>query len=95
MLRIFTGLITFILFAAYIGGFVFSVIYGAPLWIISLGALLGFYIGWSIAGGVVFSPFSYFVMSDWSIFKKKVKYAFGVSIVGGIIGLLIAGALGY
>lgn len=95
MLRFIIGFITFVVFTAYIVGVILAILLGSGLWIIGLGAFLGFYIAWSIAGGVIFSPFSYFVLSDWNLFKTKLKYSVGGSVVGVSIGFLIAYLSGY
>jgi hypothetical protein len=95
MLRFIIGFITFIVFAAYLAALVITIILGEGIWIIALGALVGFYVAWTIAGGVIFSPFSYFVLSDWDLFTKKLKHSVGGSVIGGIIGLLIASLAGY
>ena len=95
MLRVFIALITSIIIIAYIAGFIISLFIGDGVWLIGLGALLGFYIAWSIAGGVIFSPLSYFVLSDWDLFKKKLKYSTAGSLTGALIGLLLGYLLGY
>jgi len=94
-LRFFTGLLTFIVYSVFIGGFVISILYGEGLWTLGLGALVGFYISWSIAGGVIFSPFSYFVLSDWELFKKKLSYSIGGGTLGFLLGLVLGYVLGY
>ena len=95
MLRFFIAFLIFFTFVAYISVFVISLIIGEGLWLLGLGALLGFYFSWSIAGGVIFSPFSYFVLSDWNLFKKKLKYAISGSFIGFLIGVFAGYLFGY
>jgi len=93
MLKYFLGFCTIIIYLVYIIGFIISIVYGQGFWLLGLGALLGFYISWSIAGGVIFSPLSYLVLSDWELYKKKVSYAFGGSVLGFFIGTAVYLAL--
>lgn len=95
LLRIFIGFVTVIVTAFFIGVLVICAILGEGLWMIGAGSLLGFYIAWTVAGGVIFSPLSYFVLSDWVLFKKRMRYAIAGGSLGALSGLFIGYLVGY
>jgi len=95
LLRFFIGFITIFITAIFIGALIICIILGEGLWMIGGGALIGFYIAWTVAGGVIFSPLTYFVLSDWDLFKKRMRYSIAGSGFGALSGLLIGYLVGY
>ena len=95
LLRIFIGFVTILVSAFFLGALIICILLGEGLWMIGAGALLGFYIAWTVATGVIFSPLSYFVLSDWDLFKKRMKYAIAGGSLGALSGLLIGFLVGY
>ena len=77
------------LFLCNIIGWVIADIYlWAFSWCLGVGGLLGligFFIGYSISGGMTIAPRDYWRLPDYEVFKKKMRY--GNSIAGSVTAI--------
>ena len=55
----------------------------------ALFGLIGFLIGYSVSDGFAVSISDYFFQPYWDVFLRKIKWANGVGVITGIVGMSI------
>ena len=78
-MRILTGLIFISNLALWIAAIVFGFILVTGIGFLLTTGFIIFLVAWNLSGGMVVAPADYFFQPEWDVFKKKLKWANGIS----------------
>lgn len=88
--------ITIIKYFIFCANILFLIIADIVLWAVSatcgiggIIGIIGFFIGYSISGGMTIAPRDYWRFPEYTVFKKKLAYANSIAIITSLLASYI------